>query len=135
MDAVVFASRTGVRLELAPAAYPHGDVQRAVPTWRARLTGDGLDASLVCPEAGWEQHSLSDYLAALDRDWRGWEGDREWHSEEAELQLSALHDKPNTVLVRVELTHEERWRCAAGLELDPGVFRQLAADARRLGAA
>jgi hypothetical protein len=137
MDAVVFASRTGVRLELVPAPRPHEDGRGLMPSWQARLVGAGLDASLVCPEAGWEPRSLADFLGSLDKDWRGWDGERDWKSAEAELRLAARHDKTNTVLLAAVLENgaPPRWRCEAELELDPGVFSQLAADARRLGEA
>jgi hypothetical protein len=135
MDAVVFASRSDLRLVLTPTRRPH-DVGRGVmPTWLAKLTGRGLDASVVCPEAGWEPQLLADFLAGLDRDWRGWDGERMWQSEGVELRLTARHEWTNTVLVRVEMEQGDAWRSEAELELDPGVFRQLAADARRLGAA
>lgn len=113
---------------------PH-DVGSHMPTWLARLTGHGVEASLVCPEAGWEPQSLADFLRALDHDWRGWFGGRTWQSEEAEIRLSVRHDKTNTVLMAVVLEDgaPARWSCRAELELDPGVFRQLATDARRLG--
>jgi hypothetical protein len=106
-----------------------------MPTWLARVTGPGLGASLVCPEAGWEPQSLAKFLQTLDDDWRGWDGERVWKSEEAELRLTAQHDKTNTVTMIVVLEDgaPPRWSCRAELELDPGVFRQLANDARRLG--
>jgi hypothetical protein len=44
-----------------------------------------------------------------------------------------VHDKTNTVLVTAELQDDTSWQCQAELELNPGVFEQLAADTRRLG--
>lgn len=135
MDAVVFASRTGVRLELVPAPWPYRDDAHAMPTWAARLSGNGLEVTLVCPEAGWRPQFLADFLASLDEDWRGWDGERVWESGESELKLIARHDKTNTVVIGVVLREgaPPRWTCQADLELDPGCFRALAADARRLG--
>lgn len=97
--------------------------------------GTGLEAVVVAPEAGWEPQSLADFLAALAERWRGWDGERTWRSEEAELCLTARHNQTNSVLVTVEIEvgAPPRWRTTAKLELEPGVFRQLAADARRLG--
>ncbi len=135
VDAVVFASRTGVRLELAPAPRPHRSGRGELPAWRARLTGPGIDASLVCPEAGWGSQPLADYLATLGADWRGWAGGRAWESDQAELRLSARHDRANTVVVEAVLADGARWRASAELALDPGVLRQLASEARRLAEA
>jgi len=136
VDAVVFASRTGARLELSPAPWPYEDPDGNSRwyCWQARLTGRGLDASLICPEERWMPQSLADFLAGLDEDWRGWPGERSWGTEE--LTLTARHEKENTVVIQVVLEDgaPPRWSCRAELELDPGVFRQLAADARRLGA-
>jgi len=72
----------------------------------------GLDACVVCPEAGWEPRSLAD-LGSIDADWKGWDGERVWQSEEAELRLAARHDKTNTVLVAAVLEDgaPPRWRC------------------------
>jgi hypothetical protein len=134
MDAVVFASRTGVRLELVSA--PDADPGHAtLPARKARLVGAGVDASVRCPEAAWEPRSLADFLAALAQDWKGWEGERVWQSAEVEMRLTARHEKANTVIVEVVMEDgaPPRWRCEAELELDPGAFQQLAADARRLG--
>ena len=132
METVVFASRTGVRLELSPTDNPY-DTPRVLPTWHALLMGTGLNASAVCPEAGWEPETLADYLADLSERWRGWDGERTWRSEDAELQLTAIHDKRNTVRLRVVIEHaSEIWHCDAELELEPGVLEQLAADVRRL---
>ena len=137
MDAVVFGSRNGIRLELTPAPRPHNVGRGQMPTWQARLTGNGLDASILCPEAGWEPQSLATFLESLDRDRRGWDGERRWQSEEVELRLTAHHAATNMVLLNVVMEDgaPPRWRCEAELEVDPGVFRQLAADARRLGEA
>jgi len=131
---MVLASRTGVRLELTPATRPH-DYGAHMPTWLVRLAGPGLDASLLCPEAGWEPQLLAEFFEGLDHDWRGWDGERTWQSEEAELRLVATHDKTNTVLVSAVLEDgaPPRWSCRVQLEVDPGVFRQLAVEARRLG--
>ena len=136
MDAVVF--NADVRLELTPAPYPWpGGPRRTVPTWRARLLGEGLDALLLCPESEYEPPSLTDFLTAIDQDWRGWEGERVWKSEDALLTLGASHDRKSAVLLSVVLEDgaPPRWRCEADLELEPGTFRQLAADAYRLGEA
>lgn len=107
-----------------------------MPTWLARLTGRGLDVNLLCPEAGWEPQPLALFLQGVDDNWRGWDGERTWQSEEAELRLAARHDKTNTVHMTVSLEDgaPPRWRCQAELELDPGVFRQLARDAHHLAA-
>ncbi|RBY81240.1 hypothetical protein DQ239_01095 [Blastococcus sp. TF02-09] len=104
-----------------------------MPMWRAVLSGRGLNASLVFAEAGWEPQSLADFLDGIAADWRGWVGDRRWHSEAAEMRFVLRHDKTNTVLVRVELEDgaPPRWRCEAELEVDPGVFQQLAVEVRQ----
>lgn len=105
-----------------------------MPAWEARLTGDGLNATRTCPEAGREPQLLWQFLADLATDWRGWDGERTWQSEEVELRLTAIHNKTNTVTVTVELEDgaPPRWRLAADLEFDPGVFQTLAADAKRM---
>lgn len=136
MDAVVFASRTGVTLSMTPVP-PRAQDTEALEEWQAVLSGSGLDAIVAAPQAGWQPPpALTEFLTGLDESWKGWDGERVWQSAEGEIRLTARHDKTNTVLLRVELEDggPPRWRCTAELELDPGVFRGLAADARRLGA-
>ena len=137
VDAVVFDSRTGVRLELLPARRPHDVGRGDLPTWHARLVSDGLDGSVVCPEAAWEPRSLADLLASVSEDWQGWDGERVWQSEESEVRLTFRHNNVNAVFVTVvlEVGAPPRWRCEAELELDPGAFSTLASEARRLGEA
>jgi hypothetical protein len=136
MDAVVFASRTGVTLSMTPVP-PRAEDTEALEVWHAMLAGSGLNAIVVAPQAAWQPPpSLTAFLTALDESWKGWDGERVWQSAEGEIRLTARHDKTNTVLLRVEMEDggPPRWSCTAELELDPGVFRGLAADARRLGA-
>jgi hypothetical protein len=121
-----------MRLEL----YPGGALEYAepgMPTWRAVLLSEGLSVELTFAEAGWEPQSLADFLDGIAANWRGWPGERTWQSAEAELRLTLRHDKTNTVLVRVELEQAAppRWRCEAELEVDPGVFGELARDVRQ----
>jgi hypothetical protein len=103
--------------------------------WQAQLVGSGLEATVICAQADWQPPpSLAEFLADLDANSQGWEGDRSWVSSEGELRLTARHDKTNTVLVDVEMDQAAPpgWRCTAELELSPGVFRGMAADARRI---
>jgi hypothetical protein len=136
-DSVVFDSRTPVRLELRPVR-DFSD-RAELPTWQARLIGDGLDCSVVFSEAGWVPRSLADLLLSISEDsedWPGWDGERVWHSEGAEVQLAFRHDKVNTVLVAVAFEEwAPPWRCEAELELSPGVFSYLASEVRRLAQA
>jgi hypothetical protein len=132
--AAALGSRNGLRMELRPAASAHRDQADGQPMWQVLLSGMGLSAGLDVSEASWEPCSLTDLVGDLAQDWRGWDGDRSWQSEEAELRLTARHDKSNTVLVRVEIEDgaPPRWRCEAELELDPDAFEQLAGDLREL---
>ncbi len=104
-----------------------------MPTWRAVLTGKGLNVAIEFAEAGWQPQSLANFLDEVAADWRGWTGDRTWQSAAAEVRLSLRHDKTNTVLVRVELEDgaPPRWHCEAELDVDPGVFEKLARNVRQ----
>jgi hypothetical protein len=79
----------------------------------------------------------ADSLGDIPAHSRGWEGERNWRSQDAEPRLTAVHSRANTVL-GAELRDgvggmTPEWRCRAGLELDPGVFEQFAIDVRRVG--
>jgi hypothetical protein len=134
-DAVTIAGRNGVRLEFRPVVNRVADHPDQLPRWRVSLVGPGVSAEVEAPEASWEPQSLADFLGDVARDWRGWDGERAWQSEETELRLTVRHNRINTVLMQVELEDgaPPRWRCETELELDPGAFQQLAEDARELG--
>lgn len=94
--------------------------------------------ALLCPEAVWYR-SLADFLddvGPFGHGKRSWFGPSEWQSGELELQLKVTQTADNTVRVEVVLTDgaPPRWRHQAEIELDPGAFGQIAADARRLSA-
>ncbi len=134
MDVVAFESRNGVRLELRRAAPAPDRPADELPTPRVLLSGTGLTAGLVAPEATWGPRSLAAFVGDMADDWRGWDGDRTWQSEEAELRLPARSNRTDTVLVTDEIEDgaPPRRRCAAELELDPGAFEQLAKALREL---
>lgn len=105
-----------------------------MPAWSARLTAAGLEAAVVAPEAGWEPRTLADFLSDLAHGSERWDGEKRWRSQDAELQLAASRPLRNTVLLVAELKDgPPTWCVRAELELDPGVFDQLAILARQLG--
>src|SRR5206468_3773223 len=102
MDSISLASRTGVTLELTPIRRPHGSGRGRFPSWQAHIAGAGLDAYVVLSEEGWQEQSLAAFLAALDSDWRGWDGERVWQS-------------PESYATRPHTTRRTRWSSPLGL--------------------
>lgn len=66
--------------------------RRAVWSLEAELIADGLAARTTFylgPES--VEKPLDDFFAALERDWRGWDGQRQWEGMEGGLALSCTH--------------------------------------------
>lgn len=79
---------------------------------------------------------VSTFLDSLERDWRGWEGERAWTSLEDDLTMQARHTHGH-VQLRVTLRchradwGNDGWRATADLTIDPGEqLSRIAADAR-----
>jgi hypothetical protein len=137
MGSLVIPSRyDSVVLELTPTEHPFDGAYAVVPTWEVKLTGTGLDARLVTPESEDAPQRLADFFAQLYEDVRGWEDERTWQSQLGAMHLNVTHDGINTVKVQVTLEGggiEPRWRVTGQLYSDPGIFQQLAANARLYG--
>lgn len=91
-----------------------GKVATAVETWG----GDGLDT----------------FLASLAEDFRGWQGERTWHSLCHDLTLSAEHHSGGHVRLRWAISDgepTEEWRFETSTWHQAGEdMRTLAADIR-----
>jgi hypothetical protein len=137
MGSLVLPSRhDSVVLELTATEHPFDGAYAVLPTWEVKLTGFGLDATLVCPESDSERQTLADFFAQLYEERLGWEDERTWQSRAGAMRLAVTHDGINTVHVVAALEGggiEPRWRVSAELFTDPGIFQQLAANARLYG--
>jgi len=137
MGSLVLPSRyDGVVLQMTPTAHPFDGDYAILPTWDVKLTGFGLDATLTCPESEDEPQLLTEFFGELYEERKGWEDVRTWQSERGGMRLNVTHDGINTVKVEVVLEGggiEPRWQVTGELFTDPGIFQQLAANARLFG--
>lgn len=119
------------RLELTPVAHPveAGGAER--PTWHASLTADKLAASIVTSESAEQERSLAKFFSWLYEDRQGWDGEREWTSENGAMTMTCIHDQINTVKMRVQLRGGifPQWTVVAELHMDPGRFHRIGANA------
>lgn len=99
-----------------------------------RLVGLGLDVTTsVYAVNGDGFDGLVEFFNGMERDWRGWDGVREWKALEGELELSATHDGGHLRFeVRVRDSIRALWTVETSLSIEPG--EQLAAAARGLQA-
>lgn len=102
----------------------------------AQLAVDGLSATTRV--IGHYAHAWNDLVAffdAIEKDWRGWSGAREWSSLEHDLAVTARHR--GHVELRVTLRETgmvDGWRASATIDLEPGEqLSRVAGDVRRLG--
>jgi hypothetical protein len=85
----------------------------------------------------------STYLAGLPsllfneiaREWRGWEGKKQWSVLEDELHLTATSDHTGHIYLQVIMRDSGRphgWRLEATLQLEAGQLEALALDVSRV---
>jgi hypothetical protein len=114
----------------------HDASRNAVWALQAELVADGLTASTTFylgPEGVEER--LDDFFADLERDWRGWHGQRRWESMEGGPSLACTHDGRGTISVAVTLRHLSGadWAAQATLAVESGEeLTQLVGDLKRL---
>ena len=134
-ETFIIKSNEGSRwLELSAPLPPGDPTDPEAPPLEyfvATLALEGLQASLRI--YGWGSESLVTSLEEMARDWRGWEGEKDWQSVEGDLALRATHDRLGQVCVTVALRSYDApvWRAEGDLAVDPGSLDQLAAGARR----
>ena len=113
----------------------YGDPSRkSVESLEADLVADGLTAhAIVFPEG--RKQRLDVFFADLERDWKGWKGERRWEEIESGLSLTCAHDGRGTISVAVEIRRlfGEDWAARANLRVDSGEeLSSLVRDLRRL---
>jgi hypothetical protein len=124
---------TSGRLDLTLVAHPRDPDGAVRPTWQAKLSGSGIAAEIVAPEAPDEERSLAQYFDWLYEGRQGfWDAPRSWQSEFGSLQLSAMHDDINTVNLAVQMRGGVRphWTATIAMPMDPGRFHRLGANAQ-----
>lgn len=131
MDDSVVIGHASQRLTLA-----RHEVGRSDRDLAAELVADGLTArtSFWLGPEGLEER-LDDFFASLERDWRGWDGQRRWSGMEGGLSLTCTHDEQGTISVAVVLEHlsGSAWSAEATLAVDAGEeLSRLVRDLRRL---
>jgi len=106
----------GVRLQPGRIE-PDGSVVVVV----ALLRADGLEARrAVVHHYSRGFDDLVGYFANLERDWRGWKGERTWESLEGDLAFSAVHDGHIALTVSLRQSVPDGWSAKAHLRIDPG---------------
>lgn len=116
-------------LRLSSDGPPAGPPQTLV----AELRVDSLAATLtVGSHYATGFSDLAALFAAMETDWRGWEGVRKWTSLENELTIEAHHDGHIRLTIVLRDVYPWTWTASAHLTLDPG--EQLSAAAADLQA-
>ena len=103
---------------------------------RAELSHGSMNAAVEFYKPGLS--TLSSFFSELAAQWRGWEGERQWRSLEAEAALSATHDRLGTITLAVRLRSSvytdigPTWSASGVIFLDAGGLDTLARDAAAL---
>jgi hypothetical protein len=120
-------SSRGLVLAWAPTSSTVEDVN-------AVLTDEGLSASRPVYH-GYPSgfRDLVQFFEEMERDWRGWDGDRTWKSLEGDLRIAARHEYGH-VQFSITLRHvvagwdRSGWSATVDVSVDPG--EQLSASVR-----
>jgi hypothetical protein len=112
------SSSRGLLLTWAPTA--------TVNQVNANLVDEGLSASRTVYH-GYASgfRDLFQYFEEMERDWRGWDGERVWESLEGDLRIEARHEHGH-VQLRVTLRKSvaewgrSGWIATADVTVDPG---------------
>ena len=91
--------------------------------WCFSAKGVGLSAAADVRTLNGD--SLDGFLAGLDRDFRGWPGERRWKSHEGDLELEAVHSGRAILLawiLRFPSPAEESWdwQVTIRIQITPG---------------
>ena len=119
---IIRSSHDGTTLEL---------YDRTKWDFAARLDGPNFhgSASIYSPEL----KQLSQFFSDMAENWKGWTGEREWHSLEQELALSAKIDLTGHVDLWVQLRSRQHflgWTLTCTLVLEAGQLDSIAASVR-----
>jgi Family of unknown function (DUF6228) len=110
--------------------------RQSVWSLEAELVADGLTAHTsfwLGPEG--VDVGLNEFFADLEREWRGWDGERRWETMEGGLSLTCTHDGRGTITVAVVLENlsGSDWTAEAALVVESGEeLSRLVRDLRRL---
>jgi hypothetical protein len=97
--------------------------------WSAVLSGPGASArGLVYAYDPRGEGGLRSLFASMARNWRGWEGKKEWESLEGELSLTCTSDPLGHIEVVVHLISDRNrnWRTTGRLTVEAGQLEDLA---------
>jgi hypothetical protein len=80
-----------------------------------------------------EPYHLAAFFDGLATQWKGWEGEKEWHSLEDDFALSCTSDGLGHAALRVTLKsglYEEDWCVQAVIYIDAGELEHIAAKVK-----
>jgi len=60
-----------------------------------------------------------DFLASLEDDWKGWQGERDWHGLEGELSISARHTGSH-VIFTIKMQRDNDWSVELAIPVGAG---------------
>jgi hypothetical protein len=104
--------------------------------FRVAVTAHDHSASRTA-DAYTDRAGIPRLLAAAARDWRGWDGVREWSSICGEFRIALTMDRLGHVRLDVRVQSEIRgiadeWQLDAAFSLEAGQLERLAKEAARL---
>jgi len=77
---------------------------------------------------------LATLFDEMSRDWRGWQGSRDWESLEGELKLSCTADGKGHIVVSIRIAESlnpDTWRIQTTAMIEAGQVDQIAKAVRR----
>jgi hypothetical protein len=81
-------------------------------------------------ELGGDGSALAAVLAQMATEWRGWKGEKVWHTTDHEVTLTFTHDRVSRVRVDVELKDSPagNWKVEGEIAVELGNLDRIAKD-------
>ncbi len=81
-----------------------------------------------------DAHGLPNFFEVIAKNWKGWQGEKEWSSIDGEFTIIAKSDKLGHISLAIEMRQDfgetEPWRLKATVVVDAGQLDDIAKDAK-----
>ena len=100
-------------------------------SYRLRLCSPEMNAEVTVDNAPYGE-SLVGFFEELNKNWKGWEGEKSWRAIEDEYRLSASMSKTGHVTLTARLNlRSYLWQAIAKLDIESGQLDRLVATTRQ----
>lgn len=100
-------------------------------SYRVRLESPKMSAEVFVDSAPYGESPV-EYFQTLNKNWRGWEGEKSWRALEDEYGLSATMSRTGHVTLTARLNvYSYLWEAKAKLDIEAGQLETVANELRK----